>query len=221
MKLRKYKGKYIVDGLHLSQVNEMLLDCGESLDVDVSLVDKRNMTSEQRKFIFALISNVGDELGYISRFDKEYLRAILMETNVRVHGVDKSSLKDYTVADANKLIETIIEFAFENDIGIDGEIFREYEYKFNERQMYMMALKRICCVCGKRADIHHVDQIGTKGNRKKISHVGLRAIPLCREHHTICHNNPKEFYRKYDITPFVIDAKMELFIKNKKLKEFD
>lgn len=85
-----------------------------------------------------------------------------------------------------------------------------------------MALQRVCCICGRRAEIHHFDQIGTKGNRNKISHIGLRALPLCRHHHTEIHNsNRDEFIEKYHLTPFVIDKKMEYFIKKGKIRTFN
>lgn len=220
--LSKFKNFLIVKGLKLSQSILMALDCGQEFEVEVRFIDKRRMSDQQRKFIFALIGNIGDELGYISKLDKEYLRAILMELNKRLHDIEKDSLKDYTMSDANHLIETIIEYALENEIGLDGEIIEEYGYRFSERQTYTMALKRVCCVCGRRgADIHHVTQIGTKGNRKKISHVGLKACPLCRYHHTECHNDPKRFMELYHIAPFTIDKKMEFFIKQGKVKEFE
>lgn len=220
--LYKIKDILAVKKLQLPQTVLMALDVGQCFEVDVKFVDKRKMSDQQRKFIFALISYIGDELGYVSKFDKEYLRAILMEMNIRLHDIEKTSLKDYSMRDANKLIETIIEFTLENEIGIDGQIIEEYDYRFSSRQTYAMALKRICCVCGKRgADIHHMDQIGTKGNRMKVSHIGLRACPLCRKHHMEYHHNPKRFMDLYHIEPFVIDEKMELFIKKGKLREFE
>lgn len=50
-KLTKSNGKYTIDKIHLSQANEMYLECGECLEVDVKVVDKRHITDQQRKFI--------------------------------------------------------------------------------------------------------------------------------------------------------------------------
>jgi hypothetical protein len=82
-----------------------------------------------------------------------------------------------------------------------------------------MCLKRVCACCGARADIHHVDRVGMGNNRKKISHVGMRVLPLCRRHHQECHNiGDDKFLEKYCLTPVVADDKMDYFIKNGKIK---
>lgn len=120
-KLLKSKGEYVLKGLELSNVDSMTLECGDSIEVEVKKVDNRKISDQQRKFIFALCS-----------------------------------------------------------------------------------------------------EIGTKGNRNKISHIGLIALPLCRYHHTEIHNsNRDEFIEKYHLTPFVIDKKMEYFIKKGKIRTFN
>ena len=66
-KLTKSNGKYTIDNIHLSQANEMYLECGECLEVDVKVVDKRHITDQQRKFIFALCN----EISYYTGADRE------------------------------------------------------------------------------------------------------------------------------------------------------
>ena len=164
--LKKCNGQKVIEGLALSQVNEMFLDCGETLAVNVQLVDKRHISDKQRKFIFALCN----DMEFYTGNDSEYMRLLVQQ------------------------------------------------YK----QAYSMALKRICMICGQRADIHHVDHIGAGNNRNKISHVGKRALPLCRCHHGECHDTGEDkFIELYHLTPFVIDKKMEYFIKKRKLKCYD
>ena len=122
---------------------------------------------------------------------------------------------------ANGLIDTIISFCIDNQIPINAETINEYRYTFDEKQTYAMALQRVCVVCGQRADIHHVDSVGMGNNRNDISHVGKRALPLCRLHHGECHQTGNEkFIEKYHLTPFTIDKKMEYFIKKGKIREF-
>ena len=83
----------------------------------------------------------------------------------------------------------------------------------------MMCLKRVCVVCGKKADIHHVDRVGMGNNRKKISHIGMRVLPLCRLHHQECHNTGDEkFINKYILTTVKVDKKMDYFIKKGVIK---
>ena len=209
--LTKRNGHKVIDGLQLSQANEMYLDCGEALEINVQLVDNRHITDQQRKFIFALCG----EISYYTGDDKEYIRLLMQQYNANLRDIEVRSLSTCSMTYANGLIDTIINFC------IDREIPFANEYTFDEKQTYAMALKRVCVICGQRADIHHVDHIGMGNNRNKISHIGKRGLPLCRAHHTECHNIGDEFIEKYHLTPFVIDKKMEFFIKKKKLRVFD
>lgn len=215
--LCKYNGHKIVKGCTLSQANEMLLECGETIEVDIELVDKRLISDQQRKFIFALCN----EIAYYTGDDREYIRLLMQQYNANLREIEVESLSSCSVTYANGLIDTIINFCIDREIPFSKDVITENSYTFDEKQTYAMALKRICVVCGQRADIHHVDPIGMGNNRNKVSHIGKRALPLCRIHHTECHTIGKEFIDKYHLTPFVIDKKMELFIKKKKLRVFE
>lgn len=215
--LHKQNGQYILKGYHLNTVNDMYLDCGNSLDVDIKLVDNRHITEQQRKFIFALCN----EISYHTGQDREYVRLLMQQYNANLRGVEVESLSSCDMSYANKLIDTIITFCIDHEVPINGEVIQENKYQFTERQVYMMCLKRICVICGKRADIHHVDHIGRGNNRHKISHLGKRILPLCREHHTECHGfgmSEQKFIEKYHLIPTVVDEKMEYFIKKGKVK---
>lgn len=215
--LRKHNGQKVVNGLFLSQANEMYLDCGEALEIDVRLIDKRSITDQQRKFIFALCN----EIAYYTGDDKEYIRLLMQQYNSNLRGIEVESLSTCSMTYANGLIDTIINFCIDREIPFAKELIIENGYTFDEKQTYAMALKRVCVICGQRADIHHVDHIGMGNDRNKISHIGKKALPLCRKHHTECHIKGNEFYDMYHLTPFMIDKKMEFFIKNKKLRVFD
>ena len=144
-----------------------------------------------------------------------------MQSYQIVKGIDNKSLTQYSQTEASELIDAIIEYGIQNGF-INVERANEYKYSFNEKQAYSMALQRVCVICGKRnSDIHHVTQIGTRGNRNKISHIGMKALPLCREHHTEWHTiGGAEFNKRYHTEPFTIDKKMEFFIKKGHLKVF-
>lgn len=214
-KLTKSNGKYTIDKIHLSQANEMYLECGESLEVDVKVVDKRHITDQQRKFIFALCN----EISYYTGDDREYIRLLMQQYNANLREIEVESLSTCSMTYANNLIDTIINFCIDKEIPFAKELLEENKYTFDEKQTYAMALKRVCVVCGQRADIHHVDAIGMGNNRQKVSHIGKRALPLCRTHHTYCHAiGDGAFIEKYHLTPFTVDKKMEIFIKKGKLR---
>lgn len=214
-KLTKSNGKYTIDKIHLSQANEMYLECGECLEVDVKVVDKRHITEQQRKFIFALCN----EISYYTGDDREYIRLLMQQYNANLREIEVESLSTCSMTYANNLIDTIINFCIDKEIPFAKELLEENKYTFDEKQTYAMALKRVCVVCGQRADIHHVDTIGMGNNRQKVSHIGKKALPLCRSHHTNCHEiGDDAFIEKYHLTPFTVDKKMEIFIKKGKLR---
>lgn len=216
-KLRKVKGHYVLTDISLSLANDMYLDMTPSntLEVNVNLVDNRQITEQQRKFIFALCK----EISYFTGDDMDYVRLLLELYNANLKGIERESLSSCSLKYANGLIDTIITYCIDNDIPISGEVIKGNQYKFTDAQTYTMCLKRVCACCGARADIHHVTRVGMGNNRKKISHVGMRVLPLCRRHHQECHNiGDDKFLEKYCLTPVVADDKMDYFIKNGKIK---
>lgn len=209
-KLVKRSNAYLLMDVRLSQTNELMLACGDALEVDIKVLDKRHISDQQRKFIFALCNDIG----YYTGDDTEYIRLLMQQYNANVRGIEVESLSSCNMAYANGLIDTIINFCIDREIPFSKKLMEENQYNFTVRQTYSMALKRVCAVCGRRADIHHVDAVGMGRNRQKISHVGMRALPLCREHHTECHTMGDDlFIQRYHLVPFEIDAKMERFIK--------
>lgn len=209
-KLVKRNSAYLLMDVRLSQTNELMLACGDALEVDIKVLDKRHISDQQRKFIFALCNDIG----YYTGDDTEYIRLLMQQYNANVRGIEVESLSSCNMAYANGLIDTIINFCIDREIPFSKKLLEENQYSFTARQTYSMALKRVCAVCGRRADIHHVDAVGMGRNRQKISHVGMRALPLCREHHTECHAMGEYlFIQRYHLVPFEIDEKMERFIK--------
>lgn len=217
--LKKRNGKYILEDFQLSLTNDMYLetDQNNSFEAKVELVDKRLITERQRRFIFALCG----EIAYYMGEDKEWVRMLVQSYNAKLRNIEVESLSTCSMTYANGLIDTIINFCIDREIPFAKNLIDEYGYTFDEKQTYAMCLKRVCVICGKRADIHHVDHIGNGFNRNKVSHIGKRILPLCREHHMQIHNDGENrFIEKYHLTPCVVDKKMEYFIKKKKLRIF-
>jgi hypothetical protein len=84
--------------------------------------------------------------------------------------------------------------------------------------IYACCMNRKCCVCGKPADIHHItgSKIGMGNDRTEVHHLGREVLPLCREHHEICHSDEKTFMEKYHLQPVKLD---EALCKKLKLKK--
>ena len=212
-KLSKRNGKYLINNPKLKMGDEMLLEMGEELEVNIEVVDNRKISDEQRRFIFALCREIAYHIGD----DPEYIRMLMQNYNANLKEIEIESLSKCSMSYANGLIDTIITFALEKEVPLSKKIIEESEYRFTDGQTYIMALKRICAVCGRRADLHHTTAIGMGANRKKMSHIGLEIIPLCREHHVAAHSD-SQFLEKNHLRPIVVDDKMDYFIKNGKIR---
>ena len=69
-----------------------------------------------------------------------------------------------------------------------------------EDYTYACLVNKKCVICGKRADLHHVDAIGMGRDRDDIIHEGMEVLPLCREHHTEIHSMGRDsFMKKYHL----------------------
>lgn len=216
-RLIKRNGEYILKDFRLNNTGDMYLECdsNNAFEVSVKLIDKRKITERQRKFIFALCG----EMAYFMGEDSEWVRMLIQTYNAKLREIEVESLSVCSVTYANGLIDTIINFCIEQEIPFSKNVIDEFGYKFDEKQTYSMCLKRVCVVCGARADIHHVDAVGMGHNRNKIDHVGKRALPLCRKHHTEIHTIGNErFIEMYHLSPIIIDKKMDYFIKKGKLR---
>ena len=81
-----------------------------------------------------------------------------------------------------------------------------------------LLVNKKCCVCGKPADIHHItgSKIGMGIDRQEVHHLGREVLPLCRVHHTECHNNEVDFMNKYHLEAVKLDETLCRKLKLKK-----
>lgn len=215
--LKKINNKLVVSDVTLTATDSLSLDYGESLEVNVSTVDKRIITEKQRKFIFALCN----DMAYYTGDDSEWCRMQLQQAYANLLEIEVKSLSSCSMTYANGLIKSIIDYFIYHEIPFNKELIKSNEYTFTEKQVYMMILKRMCVVTGRRAEIHHVDTIGMGNNRNKVSHIGKRLLPLCREMHQEIHTiGDNKFIEKYHLNTIVCDEKIEYFIKKGHLRMF-
>lgn len=141
--------------------------------------DPRRPSSAQRNLFFALLRDIGRSTGnkqlvMKKRFYDEYFE--LYDRKISLSNETKSSMSN-----ANELLEIVIEFVFENNIEIN-QAFNILP-KDDDYFLYICCKYRKCMVCGKRADIHHVDALGMGSNRTKAKHLKHHFMALDRVHH--------------------------------------
>lgn len=117
------------------------------------------------------------------------------------------SLSDCSREVARLYITYLIDFCLLHDIPCGEPMWKLAEDI--PRYVYMAAVHKRCAVCGKKAEVHHVDAVGMGRNRKEIIHMGMRILPLCRTHHMEIHRTGKrDFLERYLLEPVKADERI-------------
>ena len=148
--------------------------------VDFEVADPRKARAQQRSLFFALM---GDIEAW-SFTPKDYLKEMFYTWYAVEYDGKEISLADDTkssVTDANNLLDIVIDFMFEWHVPFK----KGYEKLQKDEQffLYQCCRHRVCTICYKHADIHHIDVVG-RVDRTKIDHTKRHVMALCREHHS-------------------------------------
>lgn len=173
----------------------------------IVLNDSREISAEQRKKAYALLNEISEYMGEMPEYTKRLFKLKFIHDTMKGLADGIFSLSDCDVTTAKEFITYLIDFIIAHEIPTRVPLAELCEDV--QKFVYACAMQKVCCVCGRKADLHHYDAIGSKYDRSKAVHEGLRALPLCREHHTEAHNVTKEvFLKKYHIEPIVLDKKL-------------
>ena len=167
---------------------------------EITLTDGRSISAQQRKKAYATIRDIAVYSGDVPEYIKEHLKWMFCAEN----GIEEFSLSDCDMSTAREFISYILEFAISWGIPLsESAISRTDDIG---RYLYFCIEHRVCAICGKRADLHHVDHVGMGRDRKTIIHIGMQAEALCREHHEECHSEgQRTFDEKYHIYGIALD----------------
>ena len=113
-------------------------------------------------------------------------KEIMKVENMLRLGQDKViSLSDCTITEAREYINTLMEYSLK-----EGLILTESGLKrTDDIDAYLIQCIRYkrCCICGKTAEIHHVDAIGMGNDRRHVDDSEKKIAALCRIHHSLAH----------------------------------
>lgn len=158
----------------------------------LKLDDGRTISGQQRKMYYATLKDISDHTGHLTEQLHDYFKFLYkyLYEDVTV------SMSNCTVAQANQMIDILIEFIITRDIPLsDLGINRTNN---TDKYLYLCIVNRKCSCCGRKADIHHCtgSRIGMGGNRNKIDHEGRSVMALCRQHHNEIHSMGEEDFEK-------------------------
>ena len=151
--------------------------------------DGRTISAEQRKKAYATIRDIADHTGYLPEEQKEWMKYQYMIKT----GNDYISLSDCSMDEAREFINVILEYAIENGVQLSEKaILRTDDIG---KYLYFCIKHKKCAICGRNGEIHHEDAIGMGKDRKTVDDSNYRKICLCREHHTIAHQQGIERFK--------------------------
>lgn len=171
--------------------------------VEIVISDGRNISADQRKKIYATLRDISLFTGH----DVADLKSIFKADYIAKTGQKWFSLTDVDMTTANNFLQHLIDFCLKWGIpSKKGYLDRSPDIG---RYLYMCLATRTCAICGKKAEVHHSgeDRVGMGRNRDEISHLGLKAVALCWEHHEfMIHTMPEsEFFEKNHIWAIKLD----------------
>jgi hypothetical protein len=182
-------------------------------EVEIILPDGRRITPKQRRLCYLLLGGIAEYVDGIRNEEtiEDAKRMMKMEFMLnRMNSQERRlfSLSNCGETTATCFITYLIDFIVKNDIPTSFSLLDNCEDI--GKYIYACLLNRKCCICGQAADLHHVEgsRIGQGNDRNEVHHLGRECLPLCREHHTICHNDEKAFISRYHLEPVKIDEKI-------------
>lgn len=182
-------------------------------EVEVIFQDGRHISSTQRRKVFALIGEIAEFVDGFRNAETIEETKNLMKWQFIMERLESQERKLFSLANcdmtlARNFIDYLIQFIIKNDIPSSVSLLDNCEDI--GAYIYACLINKKCCICGQAADLHHTtgSHVGIGNNRQEIHHLGRECLPLCREHHTICHNDEKAFMDKYHLEPVKADEKI-------------
>lgn len=175
--------------------------------VTVVWMDKRLISPEQRRKAYALIGEIAAWSGDTPENVKACMKMDFRRRVAQGLTNELISLADCTMAEARMFITMLIEFMLDMDVPSKVPLYECHDDV--HAYVYACATHKKCAVCGRRAELHHVDRVGMGRDRQEICHIGMRALPLCRVHHEEAHRHGDgQLMEKYHLEPVTIEGKI-------------
>lgn len=172
----------------------------------VQPMDSRPLSDKQRKACYALMGAIADYAGMSKDRTKELMKLKFLSENMedmsdRIFSLSNAPMS-YVCAFQRFLVQFILEWDIPTDFSLLDMVDDVGDY------IYGCLVNKKCVVCGRPADLHHVERVGMGRNRDEIIHEGMEVLPLCREHHIEAHTMPdKDFFERYHLPGGIVADK--------------
>ena len=168
----------------------------EYKEVEITMLDSRPLSDRQRKSCYAMLREIAVWSGYGSDEIKDIMKFNFIAS--LVEDMNSFSLHDAPMSLVAAFQTFLARFIIAHDVPTRRPML-EYVDDIDDYVLACLTQKK-CVICGKKADLHHVDSVGMGRDRDEIIHEGMTVLPLCREHHTEAHTIGRDsFETKYHI----------------------
>lgn len=173
----------------------------------IELIDSRPLSSKQRRMCWAMIGEIADWQGDMrSATGRALAREFVNDArklDFLISELGENADKLFSLSNAPMSLVAayqryLVRFIVSNDIPTKKPML-EYVDDVAD-YVYSCLINKRCCICGRVADLHHVERVGMGRSRTEICHEGMEVLPLCREHHTEAHTMPDDaFFERYHL----------------------
>ena len=172
----------------------------------VQPIDSRPLSDKQRRTCYALIGAISEYTGMGKDSTKEYMKLKFMTEELEETAEKIFSLSNAPMSLAGAFQRFLVRFIMDWDIPTDFSLLDMVDDVSD--YIYGCLVNKKCVICGRPADLHHVERVGMGRNREDIIHEGMEVLPLCREHHTEAHTMPdKDFFERYHLPGGIVADK--------------
>lgn len=202
----------------------------EYKEVDIQMIDSRPLSAQQRKSCYAMIREIAAWMGELDQDAGNVMRDAYQKYVIAAAKRQRTDLiKDYfkikfwvdelmqtadtlfSLSDAPMSVVAAFQsflarFIVANDVPTSRPML-DYVDDVQD-YVYACLVNKKCPICGRRAELHHIDAVGMGRDRTEIIHEGLEVMPLCWDHHTEMHTIGKsEFLSRYHLPGGIIADK--------------
>lgn len=170
----------------------------EYREVLIQMLDSRPLSDKQRRSCYAMIGEIAAWMGEDKAEAKEILKLEFWTAELWQTADSLFSLSNAPVSVVAAFQRWLARFIVRQDIPTKHPMLSYVDDIVD--YVYSCLVHKKCCICGRHAELHHVERVGMGRSRQEIIHEGMEALPLCREHHTEAHTMPDEdFFKRYHL----------------------
>jgi hypothetical protein len=172
----------------------------------VQPMDSRPLSDKQRKACYALMGAIADYAGMSKDRTKELMKLKFLSENMEDMSDRIFSLSNAPMSLVCAFQRFLVQFILEWDIPTDFSLLDMVDDVSD--YIYGCLVNKKCVICGRPADLHHIERVGMGRNRDEIIHEGMEVLPLCRGHHQEAHTMPDEdFFERYHLPGGIVADK--------------